>query len=49
MAQLALVLVALATRWHPYFGIFAFSFNLQEKLVQIIAEQMPSGFRVHNL
>lgn len=49
MAQLGLVLVALATRWHPYFGIFAFSFNLQEKLVQIIAEQMQSGFRVHNL
>ena len=31
MAHLGLVLVALATRWHPYFGIFAFSFNLQEK------------------
>lgn len=36
------VWVDLSTRWHPYFLIFVFSFSLEEKLVQVIAEQMQS-------
>ena len=32
----------LAARWRPDFGVFAVSFNLPEKLVQIIAEQVQA-------
>ena len=39
----------LATRWRPDFGVFAVSFNLPEKLVQIIAEQVQAWFGVRNL
>lgn len=39
---LDLVLVDLSTRWHPDFFIFAFSFRLEEELVQIITKQMKS-------
>lgn len=45
----ALVLVALSTRWHPYFLIFAATFSLEAKLVQIVIGHIPSWLRGLNL
>ena len=49
MAQLALVLVALATRWHPYFGIFAFNFNLRKNLFKSLRNKcsLDLGFIIY--
>lgn len=48
-AQLGLVLVDLSTGWHPCFFILVLSFSLEEKLVEIIIEQMQPWLRFHNL